>query len=123
MWQVRLDTEQCSSEPPSRPYDFGYRALPLSPTHSALRANLDRLVLGTRVVVVGIVLAAVAIDSPAGPGVDVVVTTALAAHLGFAIVLLARSARTLQRGPTLARIELAADALLAAVLLVAVRGP
>ena len=123
MWQVRLDTEQCSSEPPSRPYDFGYRPLPLSPTHSALRANLDRLVLGTRVVLVGIVLAAVAIDSPAGPGVDVVVTTALAAHLGFAIVLLARSARTLQRGPTLARIELAADALLAAVLLVAVRSP
>ncbi|HTI62320.1 MAG TPA: histidine kinase [Gemmatimonadaceae bacterium] len=95
----------------------------MSPTHSALRANVDRLVLGTRVVLVGIVLAAVAIDSPARPGAALLVWAALAAHLAFAIALLARATRSVRIGPALARGESAADALLAGILLVATRGP
>jgi signal transduction histidine kinase len=95
----------------------------LSPTYSALRANVDRLVLGTRVVLVGIVLAAVAIDSPARPGAELLVWAALAAHLTFAIALLAHATRSVRIGPALARAELTADALLAGILLVGTRGP
>ena len=95
----------------------------MSPTHSALRANVDRLVLGTRVVLVGIVLAAVAIESPARPGAELVVSAALAAHLAVAIVLLARATRSLQLGRALTRAELAADTLLAGILLIVTRGP
>lgn len=95
----------------------------MNPTHSALRANVDRLVLGTRVVLVGILLAAVAIDSPARPAAELLVWVSLAAHLTFAIALLARAARSARVGPALARGEFAADALLAGILLVATRGP
>ena len=95
----------------------------MSPTHSALRANVDRLVMGTRVVLVGTVLAAVSIESPARPGAELLVSAVLAAHLAFAILLLARATRSLQLGRALLRAEQAADAMLAAMLLVATRGP
>jgi signal transduction histidine kinase len=95
----------------------------LSPTQSALRANVDRLVLGTRVVLVGIVLAAVTVESPARPRAELLVWTALATHFVFSIALLARAARSMQLGRKLLRLELAADAALAGILLVATRGP
>jgi signal transduction histidine kinase len=95
----------------------------LTPTDSALRANLDRLVHGTRVVLVGVVVAAVAIESPARPGAEVLVLAALGAHLAFGIVLLVRAMRAPHLGRALARTELVADAVLAGVLLLATRGP
>ena len=95
----------------------------MSPTHSALRANVDRLVLGTRVVLAGILLAAVSIDSPARSGAELLVWAALAGYLAFGIALLARVARALQLGRGLARAEVAVDALIAGILLVATRGP
>ena len=115
----RLDAEQCWSGGPPQPSNFRYRALRLSPTHSALRANVDRLVLGTRVVLAGIVLAAVSIKSPARPGAEFVVSAALTAYLAFAIALLARATRALDHSRVLARAELVADVLLAAFLLAA----
>lgn len=72
---------------------------------------------------VGIVLAAVSIDSPARTGAALLVSAALAVHLAFAIALLARATRSLQLGRALARAELIGDALLAAILLVSTRGP
>lgn len=95
----------------------------MNPTHSALRANVDRLVLGTRVVLVGLVLAAVALESPARPGAEGLVLASLVCHLTFAILLLARATRAMPFGRGLARAELIADALLAAILLAATRGP
>ncbi|HTJ22003.1 MAG TPA: histidine kinase [Gemmatimonadaceae bacterium] len=95
----------------------------MTPTDSALRANLDRLVHGTRLVLVGVVLAAVAIESPARPGAQLLVLAALGGHLGFGIVMLVRAVRALRLGRALARAELGADAALAGILLVATRGP
>jgi signal transduction histidine kinase len=95
----------------------------LSPTHSALRANVDRLALGTRVVLVGVLLAAVAVDSPARPGAELAVSGALVAALLLAIAFLWRATRSLRLGRAVERGELATDAALAGTLLVATRGP
>ncbi|HSQ30244.1 MAG TPA: histidine kinase [Gemmatimonadaceae bacterium] len=95
----------------------------MTPTDSAQRANLDRLVHGARLVLVGVVLAAVAIGSPVRPGASVLALAALGGHLAFGILLLVRAVRALQLGRAFARAELVADAALAGILLVATRGP
>jgi signal transduction histidine kinase len=91
----------------------------LTPTDSALRANLDRLVHGTRVVLVGVIVAAVAIEPPARPGAELLVLAALGGHLALGIVLLVRAVRAPRLSRALARGELVADVLLAGILLVA----
>ena len=95
----------------------------MTPTDSALRANLDRLVHAARLVLVGVVVAAVAIESPARSGAEFLVLSALGAHLAFGIVLLVRAMRAPRLGRSLARLELVADAVLAGVLLAATHGP
>ena len=95
----------------------------MTPTDSALRANLDRLVHGTRVVLVGVIVAAVAIESPARAGTELLLLAALGGHLALGIVLLVRAVRAPQLSRTLARADSVADAALAAVLLTVTRGP
>lgn len=94
----------------------------MTPTDSALRANLDRLVHGTRVVLVGVIVAAVAIESPARAGTELLLLAALGGHLALGIVLLVRAVRAPQLSRTLARADSVADAALAAVLLTVTRG-
>lgn len=72
---------------------------------------------------VGIVLAAASIESPARPGAERVVWLALAIHLVAAIALFAHATRSLRVERRVVQAEFVADGLLAAILLVATPGP